>query len=224
MKTLEWNIDQFKNWNEDEQLRFLQKISAFFPRITSEHNELKAYPPLWSQSFLGDQVDEQEEWVFYGGTFNPWHQGHSACLDLLPNKKIIILPDRNPWKKEETFIEDNILVFLDQLSQKIHSERHALYPGFLAIKEANPTIDWFSKVVGKKSLLIGADNLLSFSKWKNYQQLLAQVHCLYVAPRTIEQSEEEFAAALEHCRLFAREVRVLDRHDFEDLSSTKLRR
>ena len=222
--TLGWPKDKFSHWDRTQQAEFLKEISAFFPRISAQQLSPKACPPLWSQSFLSDQQDVQEEWVFYGGTFNPWHQGHSACLDLLPEKKIIILPDRNPWKKEESLIEENLCLFLDQLSQKIHPERHALYPGFLAAAQVNPTIDWFSKVVGKKSLLIGADNLLSFSKWKNYQQLLAQVHCLYVAPRTIEQSEEQFAAALEHCRLFAREVRVLDRHDFEDLSSTKLRR
>lgn len=222
--TTEWPKEKFMDWNRATQCEFIDKVSKFFPRMTSAKYQCQAYPPLWSQSFLNGLQSTQEEWVFYGGSFNPWHQGHSACLDLLPHKKIVILPDRNPWKKEESLIEENLCLFLDQLSQKIHPERHALYPGFLAMDGVNPTIDWFSKVVGKKSLLIGADNLLSFSKWKDYQHLLAQVHCLYVAPRTIEQSEEQFAAALEHCRLFAREVRVLDRHDFEDLSSTKLRR
>lgn len=29
-----------------------------------------------------------EEWIFFGGSFNPWHQGHQACLDLVDHSKI----------------------------------------------------------------------------------------------------------------------------------------
>jgi hypothetical protein len=41
-----------------------------------------------------------DEWIFFGGTFNPWHQGHQACLQLLPeDRTCLVVPDRNPEKE-----------------------------------------------------------------------------------------------------------------------------
>lgn len=222
MKSLQWPKDQFAHWNLHEQQDFLKTIATSFPRMFSQLENLKSCPPLWDESFTS-QMDLLEEWIFFGGTFDPWHEGHGACLELLQGKKIVVIPDRNPWKATQAMQTKNLCLYLDELSRHLDPRFHAVYPGFLASDQANPTIDWFSQVAGKKSLLIGADNLMSFSRWKDYQKLLGLCETLYVAPRKIGESQSDFDQALEHCRSLGTKVVVLNHHDYEHLSSTELR-
>ena len=42
----------------------------------------------------------EDEIIFFGGSFNPWHKGHTECIKLLPQGiPIVILPDNNPFKQ-----------------------------------------------------------------------------------------------------------------------------
>lgn len=215
-----WPLEKFSQWTLKEQQDFLNQISSSFPRMSENSSSSVAYPPLWSDKFV-ENLDLAEEWVFFGGTFDPWHDGHMACLKLLSPKKIVIVPDRNPWK--ETALNSDLCQAIDDLAKIVSANNHAVYPGFFAAEKSNPTIDWFSKVLGKKSLLIGADNLISFPKWKDYKKLLGLAHKIYVAPR-LGSEGEEFDQVVKHCVQLGGNIVVLNRHDYEHLSSTDLRK
>ena len=54
------------------------------------------------ESFIENlpELEKREELIFFGGSFNPWHAGHSNCLRLMdPHKTIIVVPDHNPFKE-----------------------------------------------------------------------------------------------------------------------------
>lgn len=215
-----WPQEKFSQWSLKQQQEFLKEVSSYFPRMSETSPSTSSYPPLWSNKFV-EKLDLEEEWIFFGGTFEPWHEGHMACLKLLSPKKIVIVPDRNPWK--ESSPSTDICQSIDDLAKIVLADNHAIYPGFFAAEKSNPTIDWFSNVLGKKSLLIGADNLISFPKWKNYKDLLNLAHKIYVAPR-LGSFGEDFKEIVKHCQELGGDIVVLERHNYEHLSSTDLRK
>ncbi len=110
----------------------------------------------------------------YPGSFNPPHLGHKKIIDyLLINRivdKIIIIPTMNYWNKTNlSNIDDriNMLKFYESDLVIIDKENnHYQY-----------TIDLMKKL-GKEYkddelfLIIGADNIIDFDKWKDYKKLL----------------------------------------------------
>lgn len=110
----------------------------------------------------------------YMGSFNPVHKGHIKVVHhLLDNKyldKIIIVPTLNYWDKQNLApIEDriNMLKFFE--TNKIiidtkHNQYIYTYELYQKLKIEYPNDDLF--------LIIGADNLLNFKKWKNYDKLI----------------------------------------------------
>lgn len=166
--------------------------------------------------------DSEQEWVFYGGSFNPWHDGHQACLELMPEgPKLVVVPDRNPWKKNAKALSWRELW---ELTLKVRKSGHSLYPGFFMMSEPNPTVSWLPKVQGKTSLLLGDDNLCQIRKWKDHEQLLSCLTSLYVAPRQVNSELRPLIdESLEYVRSFGVRVVRLEHHDFEHLSSTEIR-
>lgn len=170
----------------------------------------------------GLSLDLDQEWVFYGGSFNPWHRGHQACLDLMPKgPQLIVVPDRNPWKPSALSLS---WAQLWELTLRVHESGHSLYPGFFMMNQTNPTVDWLSQVEGKKSFLIGDDNLCQIKKWKDHESLLSCLTCLYVAPRQVAPGlNSSIEESLDYVRSFGVRVQRLGHHDYEHLSSTQLR-
>jgi|GEM_PF-4887900 len=168
------------------------------------------------------RADVEQEWVFYGGSFNPWHEGHRACLDLMPKgPKLVVVPDRNPWKDNT-----NSLSWPEfwELTLRVHDSGHSLYPGFFLMNQANPTVDWLSQVEGKKSLLVGDDNLCQIKKWKDHEKLLSCLTCLYVAPRKLTPELHSLVQeSLDYVESFGVGVHRLGHHEYEHLSSTEIR-
>ena len=161
--------------------------------------------------------------VFFGGSFNPWHDGHRACLDLCPEESVVVVPDNNPWKAEQVR-EENPWEFCLNLARQLEETPHSLYPGFLGRSEPNPTVDWLLKVdAPERGLLLGDDNFISFDRWKDYQALAAGLAVIYVAPR--KGDREKLDRMKEHLleinpRL---EVVFLPHHAYEDCNSTSQR-
>ncbi len=195
-----------------------ETLSAFFPAMPTAVDEFTEHLTL------GAEVSTDK--VFFGGSFSPWHEGHGACLRLIreakPEAEIVIVPDRNPWKNYEqgSSLEDYF-----SLTEKAEAFGASVYPGFLLLEQANPTIDWMRLVRGKKSLLVGADHLRDFRKWKNYLELLESLESLFIAPRTLSGSEyddlEKIREDLQ--RETKKPLVLLSRHAYEDLSSTEIR-
>lgn len=158
------------------------------------------------------------EVVFYPGTFNPWHLGHRACLDLCPVKNIVVVPDFNPWKEGDQ--RQRPWEHLKDLVYRLGKSDYSIYPGFLAKDVGNPTVSWFPKIqLDKKSLLMGDDSFLNLHKWKDIDELVKHICKLYVAPRGsdplgIEEQVKRFPQL---------NIIFLDHHDYEEISSTELR-
>ena len=92
-----------------------------------------------------DKVKWFESVAFFGGSFNPWHEGHQACLDLCPNQNIVIIPDSNPWKVDH--LSQSHRCFWHEfrsLADKFSNGPYAVFPGFFGSEKGNPTFDWVS--------------------------------------------------------------------------------
>ena len=108
----------------------------------------------------------------YVGSFNPPHKGHIKIVKHLLNKKIVdkilIIPTNNYWNK--TNIIDlkhrlNMLNFFKTENIIINDTLNNLEYTYQILRELN-------KDNNEYSLILGADNITTFNKWKNYQELL----------------------------------------------------
>jgi len=111
----------------------------------------------------------------YVGSFNPVHKGHIKIVNHLIDKKyldkIIVIPTKNYWDKNnlinlehrikmlEIFKTDNIII--DKELNQIEYTYQIM--DILNKKYPNDELH----------LIIGADNIVDFDKWKNYQELLS---------------------------------------------------
>lgn len=168
-----------------------------------------------------------EEWVFFGGSFNPWHKGHQACLDLLPKEKIcFILPDKNPLKEDT--LREPVVTSLELIRKIKFGPHHYFVPTFLIHKEKNPTITWVEKVHAdfpdkKLALLIGFDSLKSIHTWLRSEELLNKLSTIYVVSRLEDDEDREKVAGPLQKIAPKLHVEYLGRHEFEKLSSSDLR-
>jgi nicotinate (nicotinamide) nucleotide adenylyltransferase len=204
----------------EEARDLVEFIGARFPISENFQSLYRVCPEV---CFLPDD----KEWVFYGGSFNPWHAGHQACLDLLPKEKLcLIIPDRNPFKELE--LSDPIASLIE-LSTKIRPQtKQYLTPSFLIIHQKNPTIDWIENTKKnlkgvKLSLLIGFDSFAQIMKWTRSQELLSQLDTLYVVSRLEEESTRLEAEVPVKNTAPDLKIIFLGRHQHENVSSTIIR-
>lgn len=108
----------------------------------------------------------------YVGSFNPPHKGHIKIVNhLIKNKivdKVLIIPTNNYWNK--TNIIDlkhrlNMLNFFKSENIIINDTLNDLEYTYQIIRE-------LKKDNNEYSLILGADNIVNFDKWKNYEELL----------------------------------------------------
>ena len=109
----------------------------------------------------------------YVCSFNPPHKGHLKIVNHLINNyldKVIIIPTGNYWNKLDLVsIDDRINMLKIYENEKI------------IIDTKNNNIEYTYQILEKLSkeysmdelyLIIGADNIINFDKWKNYQDIL----------------------------------------------------
>jgi len=108
----------------------------------------------------------------YVGSFNPPHKGHIKIVNHLIDNyldKVIIIPTGNYWDKLDLVsIDDRINMLKLYESEKI------------IIDSENNNIEFTYQILRKLSsyykdelyLIIGADNIINFDKWKNYEEIL----------------------------------------------------
>ena len=110
----------------------------------------------------------------YIGSFNPPHKGHIHIVHyLLDNKivdKVLIVPTEPYWDKQNLApLKDriNMLSFFKSENIIIDTENNNYPYTYLlmrTLKKKYPNIELY--------LIIGADNIINFDKWKNYEELL----------------------------------------------------
>lgn len=195
----------------------VELASARYP-VSPEYDELKKLCP---KLVVGD---DRDEWVFFGGSFFPWHSGHQACLNLLPDDKTcFVLPDRNPWKDVRDV--DPVLTTIELAGKVKFKSSQFLVPTFLLDQKKNPTVDWMTDLrrrypEKKLSLLMGFDSFLNLPTWTRASELLTLLHTVYVASR-METDEEQARAA---AALPGLKVIFLGHHQHEGVSSTSIRK
>ncbi|RZT93451.1 nicotinate-nucleotide adenylyltransferase [Ancylomarina subtilis] len=125
------------------------------------------------------------------GSFNPIHIGHLAIANFMAEYTDLeeiwfIVSPHNPLKNKASLLNDYHRLELVKLSIEAYPQFKASNIEF-GLPQPSFTIDTLSYLKEKHSnhqfsLIVGSDNLNSFTKWKNYE-LLLQNHELYVYPR-----------------------------------------
>ena len=127
----------------------------------------------------------------YFGTFNPIHIGHCVIaqhmLEYTDLDEVwFVVTPHNPHKKKSTLLDDRQRLHMVQLAIDDHYKlrvsdiEFALsQPSYTATTLAYASEKWPDK---EFCLIMGADNLQTFHRWKNYEWILENHH-IYVYPR-----------------------------------------
>lgn len=199
----------------------LDLVSARYP-VSKDYQKLKDSCPDLVFNKLTD------EWVFFGGSFNPWHLGHQACLDLIPEDKMcFLIPDRNPQKELR---EIPTVTTILELSTKARLKKlQFIVPTFLLEHKKNPTVEWVERLKDefpsqKISLLMGFDSFSKLKSWVRVEDLLPKIHTLYVVSRLEDDEARRLALDEARARGMSHNIVFLGRHDYETVSSSDLRK
>lgn len=127
----------------------------------------------------------------YFGSFNPIHVGHLIIANHMVqyselDKVWLVVSPHNPHKEKSSLLADHHRLALVRLAVE---DNPKLKASDIEFKLAQPsyTIHTLIHLIEKYpahefALIMGADNLSSFHKWKNYEEILKH-HDLYVFPR-----------------------------------------
>lgn len=187
-----------------------------FPFMTKVDESAHCLPRLFLKSEIKERV------TFYGGAFNPWHRGHTNCLELCPEDHIVVVPDKNPLKPPR---KDNCpWKFYKNICNNLKNTSHSIYPGLLGSNSPSSTFEWISHVdVEDIGFVIGDDNFFIFDKWTEYRRLTKTLSRLYVVPRLEDQ--QKIDKMMDHLlEINSRlEITLLPSHDAQDISSSAIR-
>ena len=203
--------------DESLHIPLLEIFSSFF-FFMENGKELDKFLP----SFLWPRKNEiRKEITFFGGSFNPWHEGHSECLRqcLMHESNIVIIPDHSPWKENIARSPFEQILEISKITHK----KHIIYPGFWLSEKRNPTSEWITKVkCEKKNWLMGDDTFISLMKWHRVDVFLESINRLYVVPRILSPNDSKLSELI---GLLVSKVDLvfLEPHEFQEISSTNLR-
>ena len=125
------------------------------------------------------------------GSFNPMHTGHKVIASYMVefsdlDKVMFVVSPQNPFKNKISLldqyqrlmiirmeIEDNPKLQVTDIEFSMPQPSYTI-DTLVRLKEENPNNEY--------ALIMGADNLQRFNKWKNYQQIL-DCYSIYVFPR-----------------------------------------
>ena len=152
----------------------------------------------------------------YVGSFDPFHKGHRQVIDYLLNynivDKVMIIPTNSYWDKTNLTDIKQRLEMLRLIANNniiIDDKWNDLPYTYLILRE-------LKKQGYELYLIIGADNLLQFKLWRNYEEILENK--IVIVPRNdinIDKHLEEY----EHKEQFI----VLRGYAEQNISSTEIR-
>jgi|SRR5688572_2518112 nicotinate-nucleotide adenylyltransferase len=132
------------------------------------------------------------------GSFNPIHMGHLIIANLMAEttdlKKVwFIVSPQNPFKPSkgllhefdrydlvQAAISDNYKLEVSDVEFHLPKPSYTIHT-LVHLHEKHPDKDF--------KIIIGGDNLVNFTKWKNHEQILKD-YGLYVYPRPNTQLSE----------------------------------
>ena len=211
------DIYKLENLSQLDQLNLLIALGDFFkfmPVLSSvPKGQIK-------KDIIKHEIKESV--TFFGGSFFPFHLGHMSCLELCPEKNIVLVLDCNPHKEQM----DKLNPFDDfmYLCQTLAKTPYAVYPGFFGRNRPNPTSNWLPKVnIKEKNFLMGDDSFMNLFKWHGPELFLSALNKLYVVPRDYDVSEYDLQIKKILKINSKLQIIILPDHPYRGLSSTKIR-
>lgn len=215
---LQWHaldsIDRFESYDGSFICEALAQFWSKMPTANPRFNDISPF---------GGAPSHQDQAIFFGGSFNPWHRAHQECMALYPHpEQIILVPDTNPQKpyRQRVCAWASYRDFL----ARTHQFGAVVFPGFCGREFANPTVSWlpFSHYASRQ-MLMGEDAFVSLPAWIEATRLVTALNQIWVVPRRSKQSDIHKAQAwflhhAPHCKLT-----FLGDHPFRDVSSTAMR-
>jgi nicotinate-nucleotide adenylyltransferase len=135
----------------------------------------------------------------YFGTFNPIHVGHLIIANYMADytsldEVWLVVSPQNPLKKKESLLTDFHRLSLVRIAVEDNNKLKACNEEF-GLPIPSYTINTLTHLKEKFndcsfSLIMGEDNLRSFHKWKNYENILKD-HDIFVYPRILTEQEIE---------------------------------
>jgi len=125
------------------------------------------------------------------GSFNPFHIGHKIISNYMVEfsdleKVMFVVSPQNPLKEKKSLldqnhrlqiiraeVQDNNKLDVSDIEFKMTQPSYTINT-LVRLKEEHPKNEY--------ALIMGADNLQNFHKWKNYEQILED-YSVYVYPR-----------------------------------------
>ena len=133
----------------------------------------------------------------YFGTYNPIHVGHLIIANYMVeytnlDQVWLVVTPQNPLKKKFTLLEDYHRYAMVEMAVLDNDKLKASNIEF-KLPQPSYTINTLTYLKEKHpkhqfSLIMGEDNLRTFHKWKNYEQILEN-HIIYVYPRALTEQE-----------------------------------
>lgn len=135
----------------------------------------------------------------YFGTYNPIHVGHliiaNHMADNTPLDQVwLVVSPQNPLKKKASLLSDyhrlaivRIAIEDNNKLQASNVEFELPKPSYTSttlayLQEKHPDYSF--------SLIMGEDNLRTFHKWRNYEEIINS-HKIYVYPRVLTEQEKK---------------------------------
>ncbi len=133
------------------------------------------------------------------GSFNPIHVGHLIIANHLVEHSDLdevwfVVTPQSPFKKKKSLLDNHQRYELVYLATENFDSLKVSNIEF-GLPEPNYTIDTLTYISEKHqdyrfSIIMGADNLKSFHKWKNYEVILEDYH-IFTYPRISKGSVPE---------------------------------
>lgn len=115
------------------------------------------------------------------GSFNPVHKGHIKIANYIVDNnyvdKLLIIPTGNYWNKTDIIDVKHRIKMLEKFEtdkiiiDKTHNNLEYTYEVINELKKEYKD--------SELCLIMGADNIISFDKWKNYDDLLKLDFIIY---------------------------------------------
>ena len=138
--------------------------------------------------------------ALFFGSFNPVHNGHMAMALFLKQKQLfeqiwMVVSPGSPFKEKEELAHENDRLMMMKLAiqafpflQVCDAELYLPIPSYTIETLHYLEIQYPNN---EFSLILGADNLATFHKWKNYEEILNK-YKIYVYPRDHGNCEHFF--------------------------------